>query len=218
MLPLTLNRADGPLTVLCLGAHADDIEIGAGGTILQLLERHPEARVLWVVLSATPIRALEAHAAAGAFLAKASAPEVIVEDFRDGFFPTEFSRLKELFEGIKARFQPSVVFTHHRIDAHQDHRTVAELTWNTFRDHLILEYEIPKYDPDIGNPNLFVPLTAAQAAAKVDALMTHFSTQRARRWFAPGTFEALLRLRGLQAAAPSGLAEAFHAPKFHVGF
>jgi LmbE family N-acetylglucosaminyl deacetylase len=216
VLPLLLGRAGAPLNLLCLGAHADDIEIGAGGTVLALLERHADARVLWIVLSASPMRRTEARAAAAAFLAKAGAQEVEVHDFRDGFFPAEFSRLKELFEGIKARFEPSLVLTHHRIDSHQDHRVVAELSWNTFRDHLILEYEIPKYDPDLGNPNLFVPLTAAQARCKIDALMEHFATQRARRWFVPETFEAMLRIRGLQAAAPSGLAEAFHAPKFHL--
>lgn len=213
MLSLKLDPGGGPLTLLCLGAHADDIEIGAGGTVLSLLESRPDARAHWVVLSAQGERRAEAEAAANAFLARAAAREISIHEFRDGFFPAEWGRLKETFEALKRQVRPTLILTHHGRDAHQDHRAVSELTWNTFRDHLILEYEIPKYDPDLGNPNLFAPLSQAQAKAKIDALMTHFKSQHARRWFAPSTFEALMRLRGMQAGCPTGLAEAFYAPK-----
>lgn len=216
MLPLTLGaRAGPPMAVLCLGAHADDIEIGAGGTILTLLERHPGSRVLWVVFSGSSQRADEARGSADVFLAAAGEASVAIHSFQDGFFPSELGRIKLEFESMKA-FSPDVVFTHHTADRHQDHRIVAELTWNTFRDHLILEYEIPKYDPDLGNPNLFVPLRQEHAESKVAALMEHFASQRHRRWFVPDTFLALMRIRGMQAAAPSGLAEGFYAPKLWV--
>jgi LmbE family N-acetylglucosaminyl deacetylase len=210
----SLKLDPGPLTLLCLGAHADDIEIGAGGTVLSLLESRPDARVHWVVFSAAGERKAEAEACAQAFLGRAGARDISIHDFRDGFFPADWGRLKETFEALKRKVRPTLILTHHGRDAHQDHRAVSELAWNTFRDHLILEYEIPKYDPDLGNPGLFVPLSEAQARTKIDALMTHFKSQHARRWFAPSTFEALMRLRGMQAASPTGLAEAFYAPKF----
>ncbi len=211
---LALDRSAGsPLSILCLGAHADDIEIGAGGTLLTLLRRHPGSLVRWVVFAATRERAAEAQASAREFLSCTMHSRIDVHDFRDGFFPTEFPRLKEQFETLKTETQPDIIFTHVRADHHQDHRTLAELTANTWRDHLVLGYEIPKYDPDMGNPNLFVPLAAEVATHKVKALMAHFATQRPRRWFVPETFEAMMRLRGLQAGAPSGLAEGFYAAK-----
>ena len=215
MLRLGLERpaAGGRLTLLCIGAHPDDIEIGCGGAVLTLLERHPGSRVLWTVFSGTPERAEEARRGAAGFLGAAGSSEVAVHGFRDGFFPAESAAIKEAFEAMKREAAPDVVLTHRRADHHQDHRTLAELTWNTFRDHLVLEYEIPKYDPDLGNPNLFVPLERAAADAKIAALMRCFPSQAGRRWFEPGTFEALMRLRGMQCAAPSGLAEGFHAPK-----
>lgn len=214
MLRLALDHPeDRPLNVLCLGAHSDDIEIGAGGTVLMLLERHRSVRVRWVVLSATGARAEEARASARSFLAAAEESQIEVHDVRDGFFPSEFVRLKELFESLKRGPAPDLILTHQRADHHQDHRITAELTWNTFRNHLILGYEIPKYDPDLGNPNMLVPLSAEIAERKISALMEHFGTQRNRHWFTPETFRSMMRLRGLQAAAPSGLAEAFCAPK-----
>jgi LmbE family N-acetylglucosaminyl deacetylase len=214
MLRLVPERAAGsPLTLLCVGAHADDIEIGAGGAILTLLARHPGSRVRWVVFSATGERTEEARASARYFLTSAGESRIDVHDLRDGFFPAAFTQLKEAFEALKREIQPDLILTHTREDHHQDHRLLAELTWNTFRDHLVLGYEIPKYDPDIGNPNVFVPLSAEVADRKVSALMEHFATQRQRRWFAPETFSGLMRLRGLQAAAPEGLAEGFYAPK-----
>lgn len=214
MLSLRLDKApDAPLRVLCLGAHSDDIEIGAGGTVLTLLERHPRAHVRWVVFGAQGVRGEEAHGSAAEFLAGAAERDVEVHGFRDGFFPAEFVALKESFERLKATFAPDVILTHHRDDHHQDHRAIAELSWNTWRDHLILGYEIPKYDPDLGNPNVLVPLSAEIAARKVAALMRHFATQRSKRWFLPETFHALMRLRGMQAAAPSGLAEGLYGSK-----
>lgn len=214
MLPLALrHRSAAPLSILCLGAHADDIEIGCGGTLLALLRHYPRVHLRWVVFSASAKRAEEARASARTFLALAEGGEVKTHDIRDGFFPAEFARLKELFEDLKLDFAPDLVFTHFRGDAHQDHRTVAELTLSTFRDHLVLEYEVPKYDPDLGNPNIFVPLRSEHAEAKVAGLMRHFATQTSRRWFQAEVFYSLMRLRGIQAAAASGLAEGFYGPK-----
>lgn len=212
MLRLSLDKDGTPPTLLLLGAHSDDIEIGCGGTVLTLLERHPGARVHWVVFSARGERADEARAAAKRFLAGAGAAEVTLHTFRDGFFPAEFTAIKEVFEGLKA-VKPDLVLTHRRADHHQDHRTLSELAWNTFRSHLVLEYEVPKYDPDLGNPNLFVPLEREAAEAKVAALMAHFGSQRSRVWFTPDTFLGLMRLRGVQCASPTGLAEGFFAHK-----
>lgn len=214
MLRLALAApSDRPLRILCLGAHSDDIEIGAGGTILALLERHPGAHVHWVVFSAPGERAQEAHAGAATFLAKAGGRRVELHDFRDGMFPDETTKLKAVFEAIKHGGTPDLIFTHVREDHHQDHRTLAEMTANTFRDHLVLGYEIPKYDPDLGNPNLFQTLTSAHADAKVSALMAHFATQRSKRWFSPQTFHGLMHVRGVQSASPTGLAEGFYARK-----
>ena len=216
MMPLLVtSNDDSPLHILCVGAHPDDIEIGAGGTILTLLRRYSGSRVHWLVLSAPGVRAREARASANAFLREASVAEVQLLDFRDGFFPAQFEAIKVAFEALKP-VRPDIVLTHHRADHHQDHRLVSELTWNTFRDHLILEYEIPKYDPDFGNPNLFVPVDAKDADVKITALMSHFVSQHGRSWFTPETFFSMMRIRGVQAAAPSGLAEAFYAPKLRL--
>lgn len=201
------------LSILCLGAHSDDIEIGCGGTLLSLLQRHPGSTVNWVVLGAAGERAEEARASAGEFLQPAGAAKVAVHDFRDGFFPSCFVDIKETFERLKADIEPDLILTHMRDDRHQDHRAVSDLTWNTFRRHLILEYEIPKYDGDLGQPNLYVPLSQAEAETKVDLLMRHFGTQRSKSWFTPDTFWAMLRLRGIEAASPSGFAEGLYARK-----
>jgi LmbE family N-acetylglucosaminyl deacetylase len=205
--------AGRPLAILCLGAHSDDIEIGCGGTLLSLLKRHPGSQVAWMVLGAAGTRADEARASAAAFLAQAGARSVSVHAFRDGFFPSHFVEIKEAFERLKSEVDPDLILTHARTDRHQDHRTVSDLTWNTFRRHLILEYEIPKYDGDLGQPNCYVPLSRDEAEAKVDLLMAHFGTQRQRSWFTPDTFWALLRLRGIEAASPSGFAEGHYAHK-----
>lgn len=199
--------------VLCLGAHCDDIEIGCGGTVLALLASTPDLAVDWVVFSGTTERAAEARAAAAEFLAGAPDCRVVVHDFRDGFFPGETTRLKERFNALAAEVAPDLILTHHRQDLHQDHRAIGELTWQTFRNRLIWEYEIPKYDGDLGRPNLFVPVTAAQAARKTDIILRHFRSQAGKSWFSADTFQALLRLRGIESGSASGKAEAFHAAK-----
>jgi LmbE family N-acetylglucosaminyl deacetylase len=215
MLPLRLSRPSGAdsLSVLAIGAHADDIEIGCGGTLLTLAETHPGADVTWVVLSGNGLRADEARASADEFLAGFRSSRVVTKDFRDGYFPHSGADVKDYFEELKAEIAPDVVFTHQRSDLHQDHRLVCELTWNTFRNHLVLEYEIPKYDGDLGSPNVFVPISEAASKRKVDALLAHFATQRDKRWFAEDLFLATLRLRGMESNSPSGLAEAFTCRK-----
>jgi LmbE family N-acetylglucosaminyl deacetylase len=213
MLALNLpQNATAPLKILCLGAHSDDIEIGCGGTILRLLSENPNTEVVWVVFSSNLEREREARNSAELFLAQAKRKEVIVKDFRDGFFPFDGPKIKEFFEGLK-RVSPDLVLTHNRKDAHQDHRQIAELTWNTFRNHLVLEYEIPKYDGDMGQPNVFVPLESDAYNRKVDYLMEAFGSQRAKSWFQRDTFFALMRLRGMECNSPSGYAEAFFGRK-----
>ncbi len=210
---LGLAAPGQPLRLLCLGAHADDIEIGCGGTILWLQARGVRLEAVWCVLSARGDRVQEARASAAAFLAGASDARVEVMDFRDGHFPYVGGALKEWFETLKQGPAPDVVLTHARDDRHQDHREVCQLTWNTFRDHLILEYEIPKYDGELETPNLYVPLDEPLIAQKVALLEAHFGSQRSRQWFDADTFRGLARLRGLECAAPSRFAEAFVARK-----
>jgi LmbE family N-acetylglucosaminyl deacetylase len=212
MLALELPSQASPLKILCLGSHSDDIEIGCGGTILRLLSQNCNIEVVWVVFSSTKDREQEARTSATMFLEHAAKKEVIVSDFRDGFFPFDGTRVKDFLEGFKP-VSPDIIFTHHRKDAHQDHRLIAELTWNTFRDHLIMEYEIPKYDGDLGRPNLFVPLGKETYQQKVRYLIDSFPTQRSKRWFEQETFLALMRLRGMECVAPSGYAEAFYCRK-----
>ncbi|MEW6749351.1 MAG: PIG-L family deacetylase [Candidatus Latescibacterota bacterium] len=198
--------------VLCLGAHADDIEIGCGGTVLALRRQCPAPLFHWVVVCATPERAAEARASARHFLGDAQAT-VDVAGLRDGYLPDQWTRTKEYIEAVAQQFQPDLIFTHYRDDRHQDHRAVSDLTWNTFRNHLILEYEIPKYDGDMGRPNLFVPLDRAASREKVGLLMSEFPSQRNKPWYGEETFWALLRLRGMECHAPEGYAEAFHCRK-----
>ena len=205
-----------PLKLLCLGAHSDDIEIGCGGTLLRLLAERPGSSVDWVVLSSDEQREAEARASAAEFLSAAASSTVWVQKFRESFFPAAWLEIKEFFAQLRRATEPDLVLCHRQNDRHQDHRVVAELTWNTFRDHLIWEYEIPKYEGDLGQPNLFVPLSAAQAERKVQLLMTHFATQRGRTWFRPDTFHGLMSIRGVECAAPDGRAEAFHAHKLVI--
>jgi len=202
-----------PLKLLCLGAHADDIEIGCGGTIMRLATEVLDLIVRWIVFSGVGSRAAEAQNSAAAFLEDVAEKQVAVLGFRDGYFPFQGADIKDCFEALKRDFDPALILTHWQGDAHQDHRTVAELTHNTFRDHLVLEYEIPKYDGDLGNPNLFVPLTQAQFDRKVEAIGHYFSSQRGRSWFSDDTFLAMARLRGIGCNAPEGLAEAFYVRK-----
>ncbi len=214
VLKLTFDQpADRPLHILCLGAHCDDIEIGCGGTILKLIETYPNAVFYWVVFSSGEVRAKEAMAGADRFLKDANVQEVVIKDFRNSFFPFVGAEIKEYFEELKRAFTPDVVLTHYRQDAHQDHRLISDLTWNSFRDHLVLEYEIPKYDGDIGNPNFFVHLDESIVQRKIQTLFDVFETQKSRAWFTEDTFQAILRLRGMESNAPSKYAEAFHCRK-----
>jgi LmbE family N-acetylglucosaminyl deacetylase len=205
--------ADRPLEVLCLGAHSDDIEIGCGGAILKLIDRAGGCRFHWVVFSAGAVRDDEARRSAERFLAGSRGSTVVVKDFRNSFFPHVGDRIKEYFEELKAMVRPDLIFTHARQDLHQDHRVIHELTWNSFRNHLVLEYEIPKYDGDLGTPNFFVPLSAAQCERKVRLLMECFQTQRNKHWFTEDLFYGLMRLRGMECCAPERHAEAFYARK-----
>jgi LmbE family N-acetylglucosaminyl deacetylase len=218
MLKLDLVRDPAtPFRVLALGAHCDDIEIGCGGTLLQLLSQHANLCFDWVVFTADPVRAREALASAERFLRGAKEKRVVIKHFRNGYFPDQWARIKDDFEALKGEVSPDLVFTHYHRDLHQDHRTIAELTWNTFRDHLILEYEIPKYDADLGSPNLFVPIDPAIARQKVSTIVECFPSQSDKHWFSEDTFLALLRLRGVQAAAREHFAEAFYARKISAG-
>jgi LmbE family N-acetylglucosaminyl deacetylase len=213
MLKLTLGEPRSPYRVLVIGCHSDDIEIGCGGTILHLLESLPRVEVCWVVLSARGERADEVRRSADAFLEKAERQEIIIRDFRDGFFPYDGGPIKDLFEDLKTRISPDLILTHYRKDLHQDHRIASELTWNTFRDHLILEYEIPKYDGDFGSPNVFFHLSESVSKQKVGNLIKFFSTQRERRWFTEDLFLSVLRLRGMESNSPSKYAEGFYGRK-----
>ncbi len=209
--------ATRPLRLLCIGAHSDDLEIGCGGTVMSWLEsRHP-VEVTWVVLSAVGERAREARSSAKAMLRRASASDVVLGEFRDGFLPSQYEDAKAFFESVKTRRPFDIVLTHRLEDRHQDHRLAAELTWNTWRDHVVLEYEIMKYEGDLGQPNLYVPLSAPTATRKAKHLERHFGTQRSKDWFSGENFMALSRLRGIECRSPSGHAEAFHARKLVLG-
>jgi LmbE family N-acetylglucosaminyl deacetylase len=216
----TLNLIHGKkeLSILCLGAHADDIEIGCGGTILRLQSECANLKVHWIVLShsSSSQRESEARRSAEAFLSNAKTSEVIIKNFRDGFFPYIGAQIKDFFEEMKSHVRPDVIFTHFRRDLHQDHRLVSELTWNTFRDHFILEYEIPKYDGDLGSPNFFVSLAEAVCRRKVEYVLENFASQNAKHWFTKDVFESLLRLRGLESNSPTRYAEAFYGHKITV--
>ena len=216
MKALQLAATGERLTVLCLGAHSDDIEIGAGATLLSMMERGINLDVHWCVLSAAGEREREAKSSAAAFLSDAVSSKIEVMSFRDGFFPEQGDAIKSWFETLKQRVDPDLILTHSRNDAHQDHRQVCRLTWNTFRDHCILEYEIPKWDGDLGQPNLYMPISARALQRKVDLLMSHFGSQRSKQWFDKETFLGLARLRGMECRAPERYAEAFFARKLSL--
>lgn len=207
------NPGTGSLRVLFLGAHSDDIEIGCGGTILRLTQEYPALEVTWVVFSALGERGEEARKSAQEFLKDVRQKQVLVHNFKDGYFPYRAEQIKDIFEDLKQAYSPDLIFTHYRHDLHQDHRTVCELTWNTWRDHFILEYEIPKYDGDLGTPNFFVHLDRTLCDRKTDLLVRFFQTQGNKHWFTSETFQALLRLRGVECKSPGGFAEAFYCRK-----
>jgi LmbE family N-acetylglucosaminyl deacetylase len=200
-------------TLLVVGAHADDIEIGCGATILEISKRRPDINLRWVVFSGNGSRANEARQSAGEFLTDFQSQQVQLHDFSDGYFPAEWSDIKSTFERLKKSIQPDLILTHYGQDFHQDHRLVSELTWNTFRDHLILEYEIPKYDGDLGQPNLYMPVEEKLCRQKIDLLLKHFPSQLDKPWFDRELFQGLMRLRGAECAAPQRYAEAFYARK-----
>lgn len=203
--------------ILCLGAHSDDIEIGCGGSILRLAEMYPNCAFHWVVFSAIGVREAEARQAAAQFVPGDRLRGPHLKTFADGFMPFSGAEVKRAFEELKQIVNPDLIFTHNRKDSHQDHRLLAELTWNTFRDHLILEYEIPKYDGDMGQPSLFVPLSLDQCEKKIRYLIDSFQSQGQKRWFEPETFRALMRLRGMECNSSSGYAEAFYSRKLILG-
>ena len=213
---LGLARRGEKLSVLCLGAHSDDIEIGAGGTILSLIEGGVDLTVNWCVLSGGQRRSEEARAAADAFLRGAASVQVEVADFEDSYFPDQTRQIKQFLIGIRERVTPDIIFTHTRADAHQDHREVNKLSWNVFRDHLIVEYEIPKWDGDLGRPNAYVPLSRNILEHKIELLFEHFGTQRTKDWFDRATFEGLARLRGMECRAPELYAEGFTLRKVRL--
>jgi len=218
MLRLGFDRFDPPVRqVLCLGAHCDDLEIGCGGTVLTLLQSPDPPAFTWVIFASDATREAEALRAAETLLRGARSAQIVIKKFRDGFLPYEGTLVKEAFEELKAAVTPDLVLTHHRHDLHQDHRLISELTWNTFRNHLILEYEIPKYDGDLGAPNFFVPLDEAMCRRKIDTVLSSFVSQRDKRWFSEDLFRSLLRLRGMECNASSGYAEAFYCRKLLAG-
>ncbi len=218
MLELTLPAArKRPTRILCIGAHCDDIEIGCGGTLLKLLARAGAWDVTWAVFSGDATRVRELNASARRFLRQARASRLLVHPFEDGYFPAHYGAIKKAFVTLRKLPDPDLVFTHQRDDRHQDHRLLSELTWNVFRRNLLLEYEIPKYDGGLTDPTFFVPLTRAQVAAKTRALLGSYPSQQAKPWFTPETFEALMRLRGVEAGATSGWAEGFHVRKLLLG-
>jgi LmbE family N-acetylglucosaminyl deacetylase len=203
----------GLTEALFLGAHCDDVEIGCGGTLLALAESNPALRLNVVIFAGDDRRAAETRAAIGQLLG-ARAYDLQIHEFRDGFLPVEWTQVKECFEALKRRVKPDVIFTHYGEDKHQDHRVVSELTWNTFRNHIICEYEIPKYDGDLGRPQMYVPLLESTVQRKIDALLDNYRSQADKRWFTAELFRSLLRLRGMECNAESGYAEAFYVRKW----
>jgi LmbE family N-acetylglucosaminyl deacetylase len=206
------ERNNGALTILCLGAHSDDIEIGCGGTILRLIEQYPGCVFHWVVFSAIGVRKAEAQRSAELF-AGPRLERLLLKDFTDSVMPYVGSDVKTVFEELKQAISPDLILTHNRRDAHQDHRLLSELTWNTFRNHFILEYEIPKYDGDLGQPSVFMPLASEVCQTKIRHLMDVFKSQRSKSWFEESTFHSLMRMRGMECNSPSGYAEAFYCRK-----
>jgi LmbE family N-acetylglucosaminyl deacetylase len=213
MLRLGASGGQPVRRVLAIGAHSDDLEIGCGGTLLALCRAEPGVSVHWLVLAAPGERGDEARESASALLAGVEGQTVEIHSLRDGYLPHAAAEVKDVFEELKARVDPELVLTHTRDDLHQDHRLACELTWNTFRDHLILEYEIPKWDGDVGRPNVYVPLSDELVHEKLEILSAHFGSQSGKHWFDTDLFRGLMRIRGMECRAPSGFAEAFFVRK-----
>ena len=214
MIPMLLSKDSAePLNILCLGAHCDDIEIGCGATLLSILDDRPSVNVRWQVFASTPARKQEAVEGAKRICGGAESVEIEILDFEDGYLPYDGAAVKDAFEKTKGSFSPDLVFTHYRHDMNQDHRKVSELTWNTFRDHLILEYEIPKWDGDLRSPNTFVPVSRDAAQRKWQILQSVYESQKNKNWFTEELFLSLMRIRGMECNSASGLAEAFYAYK-----
>ncbi len=209
---LSFTSTQSAVTILCLGAHGDDIEIGCGGTLLKLLAQWKNVSVHWVVFSSTPERMAEVEDSARRFVGQ-NAAQVAVENYRDGYFPQYGVEIKERFEVLKRDVTPDLILTHRRADAHQDHRLIGELTQQTFRNHTILEYEIPKFDGDLETPNLYVELSNEVVDRKIQNLLDVFASQRSKHWFTDETFRSMLRLRGIECRARDGYAEGFHCRK-----
>ncbi|MBM2840280.1 MAG: putative LmbE-like protein [Bacteroidetes bacterium] len=206
------HKTKEPLRILCLGAHCDDIEIGCGGTILKLIDSYPESIHRWVTIASTPARATEATDSFAEFMKPVKQKHLDVKDFRDGFFPYDGARIKDYVESLKS-FSPDIIFTHRLEDRHQDHRVVSELTWNTFRNHLVFEYEIPKYEGDLGQPNVFVSLDESICNKKIEYTLGAYTSQKEKHWFTRDMLLALMRIRGVESVSPTSYAEAFHCRK-----
>ncbi len=217
MLSFPLPRRGAATRILALGAHSDDIEIGCGGTILRWLAERPDLEFCWVVFSSGRERAREARSSARLFLKNSKRSDILIKNFRTSYFPYQGARIKDFFETLKARFAPDLIFTHYRDDRHQDHRVISDLTWNTWRDHLILEYEIPKYDGDLGQPNVFVPVPPKLRALKTRYIVDVFRTQSNKAWLTEDTFRGLMRMRGVECGSPQQYAEAFYCRKLTLG-
>ncbi len=212
MIPLKLNHSN-PLNILLLGAHCDDIEIGCGGTLLKILDYYRVNQVKWIIFTSNETRKKEAMNSASLFLKEVKNKEIFINNYRDGFLPTIMTEVKDYFETLKKSFNPDIIFTHYRDDLHQDHRLVNQLTWNTFRNHTILEYEIPKYDGDLGIPNFFVNLENKYVDKKIEILLKSFESQVSKHWFDRETFTALMRIRAMESANAGKYTEAFYARK-----
>lgn len=216
MIKLNLGKTEGPFRILCIGAHGDDIEIGCGGSILRLIDELPNAEVDWIVFSAGAERATEAQKSADKFLRNADRRNIVIKNFRDSFFPYIGGEIKDYFRSLQQSCEPDLIFTHCSSDLHQDHRLLSELTWNTFRDHLILEYEIPKWDGDLGRPNFFININAETVDKKIAIITDTFQSQKKRDWFSKDTFTSLMRLRGMESRSASNYAEAYFCRKMII--
>ncbi len=212
MMPLgRLTGSGEPLRLLCIGAHCDDIEIGCGGTLLTWMMQRRVQQMVWVIFSSTPERKAEAEASADRYFDAIPQSKLLIYDFIDSRLPFQAQQVKDCVEGLRDYIEPDIIFTHYRQDRHQDHRLLSDLTWNAYRNHQILEYEITKYDGDLGQPNAYVAISADICQSKIEGLLQCFVSQRQKHWFDEETFRSLLRLRGLE--CHSRYAEAFYLRK-----